>query len=231
MFLSKAQQERFWREWKHACNHQGWTAANGWDKAKIDSARHTVLRRIGFESLTQVDRNDGYTALLRELAILRDDLSGIMAAESNPRRILLFSIRKLALRLSPSQVDSAPLGSGYLGAIMMDRYGHLDIERITDLEELTKLRDTLADRLVEEHKPETLARRNAQRRQRRSQANPPARINLPAPAPDDHDPYELARPSTASFPSICIQSTPTDPSALAPILAALTTGADDNCPF
>jgi hypothetical protein len=144
------------------------------------------------------------------LAILKpSDLGAQLRQQAMPRTRLLYAIEQLARRISTSQVESAPLRSAYLGALMIDRYGHCDLDRITDLDELTKLRNTLADRLVEEHDPKTLARRNAKARQRRAAPQPEARINLPAPSPTDslnseeqfQDQVTFApEPETADYP-------------------------------
>ena len=104
-----------------------------------------MLAKCGFRSLTLVDGRAGYTAVLKELAILRDDLSGMLRADDNERRVMLHTIGQLAKQMSPSWVASAPLGSAYLGAILLDRWGHMQIDRLS-LDELEQLRYTLSAR-------------------------------------------------------------------------------------
>jgi hypothetical protein len=75
MILSKDQVKLFWREWPKACQVQGWTRAKGMSAKEIDAKRKEFLQRCGFDSLTKVDRTEGFTRVKNELLILqRPDL-------------------------------------------------------------------------------------------------------------------------------------------------------------
>lgn len=71
MKLSTAQVQRFWREWPKSCKAMGWTKANGMSADEIDAKRKEFLARCGFKSLTEVDRVDGFTKVLKELQVLQ----------------------------------------------------------------------------------------------------------------------------------------------------------------
>ena len=148
MLLSPAQLKKFWSK------SDGWpslVAARHWAPAEAESERKALLGRAGFTSLTQVDKVDGFSRVLHELATLREDLTGMLHADANPRRVLLHAIQSLAKQLSSSWVGSCPLGSPYLGALMSDRWGHMDLDRLS-LEDLTQLRYTLTARLHSKYK-------------------------------------------------------------------------------
>lgn len=83
MKLSTAQVQRFWREWPKSCKAMGWTKANGLSAAEIDQKRKEFLVRCGFNSLTEVDRVDGFTRVLKELQVLQgtDLKAGIEAGD------------------------------------------------------------------------------------------------------------------------------------------------------
>jgi len=141
MILTKSQQHRFWREWAAACRAQGWTAAEGWTGSEIDVERRALLDRAGFESLTQVDRADGFDRVLAELGQLQSDID--RTAETIPgndagyRRRLLWLIRK----------HSKPLGGlPYVLQLARDKF-HLTagLDAIEDLttEQLNQLMMTL----------------------------------------------------------------------------------------
>jgi hypothetical protein len=71
MNLSSAQVQRFWREWGNTCKVMNWTRAAGMTTAQIDSERKELLTGCGFNSLTEVDRTDGFTRVLNELLVLQ----------------------------------------------------------------------------------------------------------------------------------------------------------------
>jgi hypothetical protein len=145
MELTKAQQQRFWREWGAAKREQGWLPENGWSAEQIENERYALLRRAGFESLTEVDRLAGFDRLLAELAALSRpaDLEAQMREQEMPRRRLEYAINKLAKGISPGQLSGGV--NPYLGAILSDRFGHCDLGRLS-LEELEQVRNTLAAR-------------------------------------------------------------------------------------
>jgi len=70
LLLSPVQVKSFWRLWAQACKAQGWTTAAGMHSGEIDAKRKDFLRSCGFESLTRVDRVDGFTKVKSELLVL-----------------------------------------------------------------------------------------------------------------------------------------------------------------
>jgi hypothetical protein len=71
MILSSAQVSRFWREWSAACKAMNWTTKAGMNAAAVDANRKELLARCGFDSLTEVDRTDGFTKVLSEVMVLQ----------------------------------------------------------------------------------------------------------------------------------------------------------------
>lgn len=134
MILTPSQQSRFWREWAVACQVQGWTTQDGLSQAEIDAKRHLLLSSAGFRSLTQVDRRKGFDRVLEKLAMLRDDLDGLVKVSGSGRRVILHAIAEDATFLGrrECQVSSAPYNCGYLGALLSDRFGHMDLDRISE---------------------------------------------------------------------------------------------------
>ena len=171
MKLSPAQLQKFWDKsdgWPAAVRDQGWTKEEG------ERQRKLMLAKCGFRSLTEVDRTKGFDRVLQEVAVLRCDLTALRSAEDSPRRVLLRAIEEYSAPLSsailPSAIhpaSAAPFGCLYLGSIMLDRWGHADLDRL-DLVELEQLRDTLA------------ARCSAKGLKRQRQARPSAPGDLPA---------------------------------------------------
>jgi hypothetical protein len=70
MILAPKQVKEFWRLWPQACSANGWTRENGMTAAAIDAKRKEVLRECGFNSLTEVDRRDGFTKVKNKLLVL-----------------------------------------------------------------------------------------------------------------------------------------------------------------
>jgi hypothetical protein len=136
MLLSPAQIKRFWREWSAACKAQQWPAS------ETEPQRKALLQRAGFSSLTTVDQGKGFTAVLKELAILQDNLKGMLRADANERRQVTWMIQH------SDQVYG--LGHAYWEAIALSRFRTTDLDQLTDAQ-LVQLRNTLADRAVEEH--------------------------------------------------------------------------------
>jgi hypothetical protein len=157
--LSQGQLARFWREWSEACRVAGWTEENGYGKNEREELRKLLLARAGFTSLTLVTRVEGFDRVLAELSALHHpgDLDAQMAIAENGFRVLRHAIL------------SSPLGAAWR-AIAADRWRVKMGESPTDEDlvkldasELRQLRDTLRDRGVEQHRPETLARRRQKR--------------------------------------------------------------------
>lgn len=133
MLLTKDQQRRFWRDWQSACRSQGWTAANSWTGLQIDNERHSLLRRAGFNSLTEVDRGPGFDRVLAELGQLQNNAArtietlpaeklavpagrqGYVFQRDTPgyRRRLLWLVRKHSLPLG---------GEPYVLALARDKF-------------------------------------------------------------------------------------------------------------
>jgi hypothetical protein len=70
MNLSPDQVKRFWSLWKQACVANAWTKENGMSGSDIDAKRKEVLRECGFDSLTLVDRINGFTKVKNKLLVL-----------------------------------------------------------------------------------------------------------------------------------------------------------------
>ena len=84
MKLNAAQLSLFWRLWAAACRAQGWDAEHGLNSAAVNARRKEFLASLGFTSLTEVDRCDGFSLVKRELLKLDDRISGAME-EVNPQ--------------------------------------------------------------------------------------------------------------------------------------------------
>lgn len=141
MLLSPEQQRRFWREWSAVKKTQDW------NPVVAETKRHEMLTSLGFDSLTQVDRVQGFTRVLHELAALKANLAGMVQTtpEANARRVLNHAIEKYGRQLTTSVVNSAPWKNPYIAEVMADRWHHADPSRLT-LTDLEHLRNTLAAR-------------------------------------------------------------------------------------
>ena len=164
MLLSPPQVNRFWRDWSAIIR------TRGWDKTQAETERRALLQRAGFSSLTEVDKVGGFTALLKEMAALKENLSGMLRADANPRRVLIWNIE----HKSPA---------GYWQSIAQDRFGTTDMDALQD-HQLQQLLYTICDRLVQEHKPATQARRKTTNHQRQAAA-PEPRLKFPDLKPSD----------------------------------------------
>ena len=108
----------------------GWTKANGMSAAEIDAKRKEFLLRCGFDSLTKVDRVDGFTKVLKELLVLQGtDLNAAIESEdltiNKARTIRNFIVSDLVpcLELYIADVRS------YLTSIMEDKNRWWKIDR------------------------------------------------------------------------------------------------------
>jgi hypothetical protein len=167
MFLSRDQLNRFWSK---RSDKPGWPVivhAHGWTPAEAELQRKAMLKRAGFDSLTLVDKLDGFTRVLKEMAILLDSIGGQLYADGNTRRVLEYKIRELASQITGKPVH---LADAYWRAIAYDKFGlhypansavRVEFSELADLsiQQLTQLRNTLADRLTWAHKKQTLADR------------------------------------------------------------------------
>jgi hypothetical protein len=149
MLLSPAQLHRFWREWSAACKVQQWP------KDQIEPQRKAMLERAGFPSLKCVDQSKGFTAVLKELAILQDNIRGMLRADANERRQVTWMIQH------SDQVYG--LGRAYWQAIALSRFKTTDLDQLTE-DQLVQLRNTLADRAVQEHHRTTKILRSEKRK-------------------------------------------------------------------
>jgi hypothetical protein len=138
MLLTPEQQKKFWRDWSAVVRQNHWT------QEQAEAQRHALLQRAGFDSLRQVDRTDGYTAVLRELAAAREDLGALLHADAaaNRKRILKYKILHLANKISLTKLTGT---NNYLNALMLDKFGHLRLDDLTE-PQMTQLRNTLAAR-------------------------------------------------------------------------------------
>jgi hypothetical protein len=74
MQLTRSQQTRFWRDWTKAAVKN--FPRPQWSSAQIENERHALLRRAGFDSLTEVDPRAGFDRVLAELRAMQDDVPG-----------------------------------------------------------------------------------------------------------------------------------------------------------
>jgi hypothetical protein len=132
MLLSDSQTKAFWRLWAQACRVQGWTRAAGFNAEQIDAHRRDFLQRCGFDSLTKVDRVDGFTRVKKELEILiAPDLDAATETADltiNRARTLRHVIRHDLLPCLSLYVDDAV---GFMRAIMQDKNRWWKIDRPT----------------------------------------------------------------------------------------------------
>jgi hypothetical protein len=133
MLLTKPQVSRFFREWSAIVR------ANGWSHDDSETRRHALLQRAGFASLTIVDKLSGFDRVLAEIKALSQpaDLDAQLRQSNMPRTRLIYSCRQKA---------DAP----YIAALARDRF-HTDDWTSLPVESLEQLRNTLADRAVENH--------------------------------------------------------------------------------
>lgn len=144
MLLAPKQVSWFWRDWSAVCRLKEWSR----EQAEIE--RKAYLETLGFSSLTEVDRLDGFDCVMAGLAavLYPDDLKRQMRFSTMKRTRIYFAIRKLAHEISPAEVKSYAFESPYADSVMRDRFGHNDPDRLS-LEELEQLRYTLAARLYD----------------------------------------------------------------------------------
>lgn len=140
MLLSKTQLSRFWRDWSAIA------ARNHWGPTETEIQRHALLTRAGFTSLTLVDRTDGFSRVLKELAALQDNLAGMLRADDNPRRVLLYTIRATAKKIVTRAPYAHPSAIHYIQSLSLDKFGTIDWESLSN-PQLEQLRFTLSARL------------------------------------------------------------------------------------
>jgi hypothetical protein len=156
MKLSSEQVQLFWREWSKSCQIMNWTRAAGLTSAEIDVKRKSLLRDCGFDSLTKVDRVDGFTKVLNELRVLQGTSlkAGIESEDQtiNRSRTLRYSIAAELIPCLELYLENVP---EYLSSIMEDKNRWWKIDRptrditIMDLTttQLTQFRFTLNARM------------------------------------------------------------------------------------
>jgi hypothetical protein len=137
MLLTRPQTIRFWHEWSAIVR------LHAWGPVEAEIQRYALLKRAGFDSLTQVDKLAGYDSVLAELAAISkpNDLEAQMREANMPRTRLLFAVGKLSTNLSPPNHHLA-----YACTIARDKFGTPDLESLADAQ-LLDLRNTLAARL------------------------------------------------------------------------------------
>ncbi len=158
MLISPDQNRRFWREWNAI------VVSKKWARPEAEKERKALIARAGFSSLTLVDKVKGFSRVLNELAAMRDDLGGMLRADQNDRRVLEYKIREVGRELCTSKVDSFPFSNTYIGTVMRDKFGTMNVHSLTD-EQLTQLLYTLTDRAAEKRrirKLETVGAENNQ---------------------------------------------------------------------
>lgn len=164
MLITDPQKFRFFREWKAIVQ------ARGWDHTKAEAERHALIERAGFSSLTEVDPDNGFTNVLKELAAMDDNLGGMLQTAANKRRQKIWKIR---------QVPTA-----YWAKIATARFKTSDLASLKDWQ-IDQLLFTVSDRTVAQHRNETQERRRQTSRTRRAIQLPDARITFPASAIGD----------------------------------------------
>jgi len=130
MKLSAAQVQFFWREWPKACKAQCWTKERGFTAADIDAKRKEMLARVGFNSLTEVDRVKGFTRVKNELLILKGKniqagIEGHTQHENDKRVLINFIVTDQIPCLELYVEDSM----AYMTAILEDKNRWWKIDR------------------------------------------------------------------------------------------------------
>lgn len=122
MNLTPSQLRRFWQEWPKACRANNWTREAGLNAAAIDAKRKEFLARCGFKSLTEVDRVDGFTKVLKELLVLHGtDLdAGIEAGDLTINKARTIR-HQILTELIPCLEVYLPDVRGYITTIMEDK--------------------------------------------------------------------------------------------------------------
>jgi hypothetical protein len=156
MLLTPFQVKRFWREWS-AC-----IRLHHWDTSESELERKAMLHRAGFISLTRVDPDKGFTAVLKELAAMNDNLGGMLQADANKHRQKIFLIKRVP--------------EAYWQKIAQDRFHTTDLEALKDWQ-IDQLLFTVSDRQAV-HSSGTLQERAIRNRQRRANPDPDARIKF-----------------------------------------------------
>ena len=155
MILSSEQVKLFWREWPKSCAAQGWTRANGMSPTQIDAKRKEFLLRCGFDSLTKVDRTEGFTRVKNELFLLqRPDLKAARETidpSLNESRVLRHGI---LTELIPCLEVYVPDVRAYLAEVLFhqgEQMRSLDLMHLS-AGQLRQLRFTINARLNEKRK-------------------------------------------------------------------------------
>lgn len=118
MILSKSQQQLFWKLWNGACDCQGWSSA------EAEARRREVLRDVGFESLTQVDKTVGFDRLKARLMTLQNRISGAMEEVYPDLGTMRRHMHLLEANLIPSIGREIADPEAYVDTIARDKFGH-----------------------------------------------------------------------------------------------------------
>lgn len=139
--------------WPRACAVKGWNPQDRELRLKV--LGQAVGREL--ESASEINNtNDFDNAKAFLLAIYRPaDLESQVAIANMDRTRLYFAIRKLAHEITPAEVRSYAFESPYADAVMRDKYGHNDPDRLSP-EQLEQFRNTLAARLAAKRRKERL---------------------------------------------------------------------------
>ena len=133
MILSPEQVKTFWRLWPQACRANGWIKENGLTASDIDARRKEVLRECGFDSLTHVDKRDGFTKVKNRLLILIGESvqAGIEAHDPvahNNARIHRHKIEKEILPCLALYVEDV---TGYVATVIAGLTRHYQTDQPT----------------------------------------------------------------------------------------------------
>jgi len=131
MLLSPDQVKRFWYLWKQVCIANGWTKEHGLSTADIDAKRKEVLRECGFDSLTRVDKRDGFTKVKNKLLILigTDLKAGLEANDTVAHNNARIHRHKIEKEIIPCLALYAEDVTGYVSTVIAGLTRHYKTDR------------------------------------------------------------------------------------------------------
>lgn len=132
MLLNEKQVKSFWRLWPQACRANGWTKERGLSASEIEAKRKEVLRACGFDSLTRVDKRDGFTKVKNRLLILiGTDLKAAGEDQDTTANTARMHRHVIEKEIIPCLVLYVEDVTGYVATIIADAIRHYKIDRPT----------------------------------------------------------------------------------------------------
>ncbi len=132
MKLSPAQVSTFWRLWQRACVANAWTRDQGMPASAVEAKRKEVLAECGFDSLTKVDRTDGFTKVKNKLLILIGESIQAGKEDQDPTenraRTHRWVIEKEIIPCLALYIEDV---TGYIAQILADHIRHYKTDRPT----------------------------------------------------------------------------------------------------